>query len=134
VGQAIHDAVASGVWNYAQLPVIGFDHAQLARVKAAYPDIHIGVSFSKKMLEYVPADKHTPYMVAKASGMHAQAINPDYRLVTQELVESAHAAGLKVNVWTVNNSTAMRNMIALGVDAIMTDYPNRLYEILHGGE
>ena len=131
VGEAISKAIASGAWNYEQLPVIGFDHVQLARIKAEYPDIHVGISFSKKMLEYVPANKHASYMVAKAHSMHASAINPDYRLATKELIETAHAAGLKVNVWTVNSQKAMKQMIALGVDAIMTDYPDRLYSLLH---
>lgn len=134
VGQAINHAVASGKWRYEQLPVIGFNHAQLARLKAEYPEIEIGISFSKKMLEYVPAEKHAPYMVVKATSMRATAINPDYRLVTPELVEKAHAAGLKVNVWTVNSHKAMQRMIALDVDAIMTDYPDRLYAQLYGNK
>lgn len=131
VGAAIKTAVESGKWSYSQLPVIGFDHAQLGRVKKAYPDIRIGLSFSKKMLESVPADKRVTYMVAKASGMHASGINPQYAEVTKELVEAAHAAGLSVNVWTVNSDAGFDKMLALGVDSIMTDYPDRLHKKIH---
>jgi glycerophosphoryl diester phosphodiesterase len=35
-----------------------------------------------------------------------------------------------VNVWTVNEEADLRRMIALGVDAIMTNYPQRLKQIL----
>lgn len=131
VGKAISDAVATGGWRYDELPVIGFDHEQLKRLKAAYPHIHIGASFSKKMLEHLPRAKQIPYMISKASAMHAVAINPDYHVVDAELVERAHNAGLKVNVWTVNSAKAMDAMLALGVDAIMTDYPDRLHTKVH---
>lgn len=127
VGEAIYDAAASGAWNYSQLPVIGFDHAQLARLKAVYPEIAIGLSFDKAMLKQVPSANH---MIAKARELQAAAINPDYHLATKELVDAAHAAGLAVNVWTVNHPKAMQQMIALGVDAIMTDYPDRLHVLL----
>lgn len=45
-------------------------------------------------------------------------------------IEEAHKAGLKVNVWTVNEATMMREMIDLGVDFITTDKPLLLKEIL----
>jgi glycerophosphoryl diester phosphodiesterase len=132
VGEAIEQAVATGGWSYEQLPVIGFNHQQLARLKERYPDISIGLSFGRRTLEVIPAEQRAPYMVAKASSHHADAINPDYDFATAELVQKAHAAGLKVNVWTVNTPEAMDRMLELGVDAIMTDYPDRLYTKLHG--
>lgn len=131
VGAAIAKAVESGKWSYARLPVIGFDHAQLGRVKQAYPHIRIGLSFSRKMLEHIPAGERAAYMVAKASGMGASAINPHYTEATPELVEAAHKAGLSVNVWTVNSEAGYDRILALGVDSIMTDYPDRLYKKLH---
>ncbi|HEY1402733.1 MAG TPA: glycerophosphodiester phosphodiesterase, partial [Pyrinomonadaceae bacterium] len=50
--------------------------------------------------------------------------------LTPELVAAAHGGGLEVHVWTVNEETAMRRMIALGVDGIMTDYPDKLIALL----
>ena len=132
VADAIHRAVSENGWSYDALPVIGFDHDQLERLKDANPAIVTGASFSRKMLEHIPRDKHAAFMVSKASSIHASAINPDYRLVTPEIVEKAHAAGLKVNVWTVNSPAAMDKLLALRVDAIMTDYPDRLHGKIHG--
>ncbi len=41
--------------------------------------------------------------------------------VTAELVEKYHRLGLEVHVWTINDETAMRRLIGLGVDGIVTD-------------
>jgi glycerophosphoryl diester phosphodiesterase len=50
--------------------------------------------------------------------------------LTAELVAAAHRGGVEIHVWTVNDETAMRRLIALGVDGIMTDYPDKLLALL----
>jgi glycerophosphoryl diester phosphodiesterase len=50
--------------------------------------------------------------------------------LTAELVAAAHRGGLEVHVWTINDEAAMRRMLALGVDGIMTDYPDKLIALL----
>ena len=42
----------------------------------------------------------------------------------------AHKLGLLVKVWTVNNRDDMQLLIDIGVDGIITDYPNILREVL----
>jgi glycerophosphoryl diester phosphodiesterase len=37
---------------------------------------------------------------------------------------------MRVQVWTVNDVKAMKRLLNLGVDGIMTDYPQRLMELL----
>ncbi len=54
-------------------------------------------------------------------------------LVTPALVEKAHHAGLQVVTWTINEPEQMRRLISAGVDGIMTDYPDRLAEVLRAG-
>jgi glycerophosphoryl diester phosphodiesterase len=58
----------------------------------------------------------------------ACAIHPDHRRVTAALVAAAHAAGLKVNAWTVNTPRAYSRMERLGVDAVFSDNPFLLAE------
>jgi len=46
------------------------------------------------------------------------------------LVEEAHDLGLRVYTWTVNDIRDMERLVRCGVDAITTDYPERLVELL----
>jgi glycerophosphoryl diester phosphodiesterase len=45
--------------------------------------------------------------------------------LTQERVERAHRLGIEVHVWTVNEPEEMERLLEMGVDGIMTDYPDR---------
>jgi glycerophosphoryl diester phosphodiesterase len=65
--------------------------------------------------------------VVRAAGAGYQALHPFVSQVTGALVAQAHDAGLTVNVWTVNPDQALREMVAFGVDAVITD---RLEEAL----
>jgi glycerophosphoryl diester phosphodiesterase len=51
--------------------------------------------------------------------------SPFWRNVTVENIKEAQALGLKVIPWTVNDPAEMARIIALGVDGLITDYPNR---------
>lgn len=50
-----------------------------------------------------------------------QAVNPDYRDTTPELVNAAHRKGRRVNVYTVNDPQEIRRLAEIGVDGIFTD-------------
>ena len=45
-------------------------------------------------------------------------------------MRSAHALGLGVIPWTVNATVDMRNLLGWGVDGLITDYPDRLRDVL----
>ncbi len=51
-------------------------------------------------------------------------------VVTQDFVDDAHAAGVAVHVWTINSCEEMRTLLDMGVDAIMTDRPQLLEQLL----
>ena len=59
---------------------------------------------------------------------------PEYmgglQVVSKEFVESAHRRNLKVHVWTINETADMQRLLEMGVDGIMTDYPDRLLNLL----
>ena len=56
--------------------------------------------------------------------------SPCYRDLTEETLAEAHALGLRVVVWTVNDVEEMLALARLGVDGIITDYPNRALKVL----
>lgn len=59
---------------------------------------------------------------------------PEYsgglHVVTASFVRGAHARNVAVHVWTVNDTADMERLLALGVDGIMTDRPDRLLALL----
>jgi glycerophosphoryl diester phosphodiesterase len=50
--------------------------------------------------------------------------SPEYKYVTKETVEYCHAQHMKIIPWTVNTKKEINALIALGVDGLITDYPN----------
>jgi glycerophosphoryl diester phosphodiesterase len=51
-------------------------------------------------------------------------------VVTPRFVRAAHARGVRVDAWTINQADEMRRLLDLGVDVIMTDRPDTLAEVL----
>ncbi len=66
--------------------------------------------------------------LAKAAG--CSTWSPFWRNVTPEAIAEAHAAGMKVVPWTVNDPAEMGKLVDMRVDGIITDYPDRLREVL----
>ncbi len=113
--------------------VVSFlDHAVEA-FKLHAPDVHTAT-----------ATGQTAAFWATAQGPLPGAPNPRYQamqvpmqlngipVVTPEFVQRAHANGLAVHVWTINDRATMESLIAMGVDGIMTDRPTLLAEVLRG--
>lgn len=66
----------------------------------------------------------------KAVEMNAHFASPSYDLLTEDEVEYCHEHGVQVAPWTVNDEAAWGQVIDLGVDAIITDYPRKLVSYL----
>ncbi|NEE01906.1 hypothetical protein G1H10_17165 [Phytoactinopolyspora halotolerans] len=57
--------------------------------------------------------------------------DPDYQpYVTAEMVDHAHRNGIEVIPWTINDVATMNKLIDDGVDGIITDYPDRLRQVM----
>jgi len=69
----------------------------------------------------------TPKLVAAAG---CSAWSPNQGSVTPASLAEAQALGLKVIPWTVNERPDMERLIQMGVDGIITDYPNRLRAVM----
>ena len=61
-----------------------------------------------------------------AKELNAVAINPDYLSLTAENVNKIHKEGFKIYTWTVNEPEDIQKMLDLGVDGIISDYPDRI--------
>ena len=93
----------------------------LERLRALAPEARLARLFS-------PRDPERPLERALAVG--AEAINPWRGLLQPELIEAAHAEGLAVYVFTVDEEQEMRSLLDLGVDGIFTNFPDRLRALL----
>ena len=58
--------------------------------------------------------------------------SPDYRTVTLKKLDAARKSRMKVTVWTVNEAADIERMIAMGVDGIASDYPDRVLNRVKG--
>ena len=100
--------------------VSSFDWDQLKIVAAQEADLRLAL-----LGEKAPAA-----LLEAASAMHAYAIAPRFDIADAKLCAEAHRRGIAVYVWTVNDVPTMRRLMAAGVDAIMTNHPERLREVL----
>jgi glycerophosphoryl diester phosphodiesterase len=93
----------------------------LERLRALAPEARLARLFS-------PRDPERP--LERARAVKAEAINPWRGLARPELIEAAHAEGLAVYVFTVDEEEEMRSLLDLGVDGIFTNFPDRLRALL----
>jgi glycerophosphoryl diester phosphodiesterase len=97
-----------------RISLISFDQEVLAHARRRRPELGTTFLFD----EPVPV------------GAGTTTLGPRADLVTRELVDGAHAIGMRVVPWTVNDEREMRALIELGVDGIGTDEPALLRSLL----
>ncbi len=115
-GEAVAALTASCIeaagWTERVL-VSSFEPATLRAVQAADGRLALGALWGWGV------DVGLSLEEAVASGF--RAVHPFVTSVDEALVAAAHSAGLAVNVWTVNAVADLAAMVALGVDAVITD-------------
>jgi glycerophosphoryl diester phosphodiesterase len=113
-----------------------FSDARRRRLAAMVP----GVATSAGRVSVLRAraasvSRNAPLLRRGIAGAHALQI-PErvgrVRLLTPRLVDTAHAAGIEVHVWTVNEEADMRRLLALGVDGIVTDRADVALRVIAG--
>ncbi|HRY29380.1 MAG TPA: glycerophosphodiester phosphodiesterase family protein [Elusimicrobiota bacterium] len=119
LAEAVARAVRRGGF-LQRATVISFDHDLVRRVKAASPRLQTGILFSEPLAD----------PVSRARRVRADGLFPRYPLVNKALVDSAHRRGLLVGAWTVNEKADMLRMARLGVDAVTSNFPDRLIRVL----
>jgi len=53
-----------------------------------------------------------------------------WRILTPRLLAAAHRLGIAVHVWTIDDPAEMSQLLDFGVDGVMSDYPDRLLEVV----
>jgi len=93
----------------------------LERLRALEPAARIAFRLS-------PRDAVRPFERARAVG--AEALNPWDGMVTRELVDAAHAEGLAVYPFTVDDPERMRRLLGWGADGLFTNCPARMRRLV----
>jgi len=104
-----------------QVFVSSFNHISMQRFKELCPEIETGLLYDKPMLDI---DQYIQR--SNADNMHPRYMLLQYQ---PELVGLYHSRGMKVNTWTVNEEADMRDMLARGVDCIISNHPDLLCRV-----
>lgn len=153
--QVVADEVrAAGLLN--QVSVQSFDWGALMRMREVEPRLPIvaltngqqflqaGQPGASPWLGGIDIDDFDGDLVAAVDSFDADALSPvhgnpqngkvddaDYvPYTTRAMVEDAHAAGMRVIPWTVDDVATMQSLIDIGVDGLITDYPDRLRRLM----
>jgi len=126
---AIEAAVLATLDRFAareQVLLAAEDAAIMARIRAAAPDVVTSFS-AAEVADFVYRLRDGRLGDYRPPGVALQ-VPPAFRdtaIVTAESVAAAHALGLEVHAWTINDEAEMERLLDLGVDGIMTDFPAR---------
>lgn len=112
--QLLNEREASG-YSLNNLLISSFNHHLLAWLKQQKPQLKLGALIYGLPLDYA----------AIAQQLQAHSLNCDIGFINQKLVDDAHARGLKVYVYTVDQPDEIDRLKCYGVDGIFTNYPAR---------
>ncbi len=126
--EALAEAVIGSIRRYgmAQRVILSsFNPLMLRRVRQVACELALGHLVAPKM----PGVVRYHWLSRLIIGPH-QAWHPHTSMVDEQYVARAHRRGYRVNVWTVNEPNDIHQMAEIGADMIMSDYPDRVRDVL----
>ena len=126
-----------------RVTIQSFDWRTLSEVKRVAPDVKTScLTIESSSMNTVAApDGKSPWhaglsardypsipALVKAAGCSTWSMF--WRNLTPTLVQQAHDIGITVLPWTVNETADMQKLIDMGVDGIISDYPDRLRDVV----
>ena len=96
------------------------------RTLRAFRKMHLGVKLS------LLTDKNTsPDELMDELGFPVDVFSPREDLVTGEMINWCHFRQISVIPWTVNDTARMQELVDMGVDGLISDYPNRFKTLVY---
>ncbi len=114
--EALHAAVKTRRWKLHQFLISAFNHKELQRIKKFDTNIKIGLLYYR----------HIRSVLKRAQKLSAYSVHFNEHYLRKPLVESLHRHGIKTFVWTVNSSFDAKRLYKLGVDGVISDYPDSI--------
>ncbi len=115
VVRSISEQIKSGRSD-SNILVSSFDWNVLKLVRAMNTNIPLGVLTEKNITQAIDF----------AQSIQALSIHPNHRALDVENVSLIRENGFQIHTWTVNEPVDIERMKSLNVDAIITDYPDRI--------
>jgi glycerophosphoryl diester phosphodiesterase len=109
----IEEYICKHEWTYDRLLVSSFSRRELKQVGAIQPKIRRGLNLKR----------FSVHSLRTAEQLGAWSIHLGINYLSSQVVEKAHAKGLKVFVFTVNRADEIERLRLMGVDGVFTDYP-----------
>jgi glycerophosphoryl diester phosphodiesterase len=114
--------------------IASFSSRRALLASALIPDVATSASSRRVALAALGARLGWNALVRRATaGVDAVQLPERYhsvRLVTARSVRAMHEAGVEVHVWTVNDPEAMRRLLDVGVDGLITDRADIAHEVV----
>jgi glycerophosphoryl diester phosphodiesterase len=108
-------------YRYLQHSIISsLDYRAVERVRELAPKARIGVIYTRGI-------KEDPFEIA--SRLEADSVHLEKGCVTPDRIRQAGDLGLKVFVWTVNEVVEMEKFLSMGVDGIISDFPEKFWKL-----
>lgn len=119
--------------------VVGTFHAEISDyLDEAYPLLARSASVAEVAAFWLAAltdsDSYTPPCRVLQIPFTEEYLRWGVNLGTTTVVNYAHRHNMAVQYWTINDPEEMAYLASIGADCIMTDYPDRLYALLHRAE
>lgn len=116
----------------ARVCVAGAWSRRLFRLQAEVPEVTTALGWRalSTLIACSRSYARTPAGVARGTFAHVPFRLGRFPVYAERVVAQAHALGLRVNVWTVNDPGTMHTLLDAGVDGIITDHPDVLREVL----
>lgn len=116
VYELVNGLVQRRKWSHRSILVTSFDWGMLEELRVLSDRIRLG-----------PLTHRDPFKALRFAGeIKASSVNPFHGTVDAGMVADAHSQGFAVYPWTVNEAQDIARVKALGVDGVISDYPDRV--------
>ena len=123
MGEAVaRDVRAAGAVD--RVCAAGYGGRSAAAARAALPEMACSASYAEVRLAVYRAWARWPVRRVRYGGYQVPERSGRVRIVSPYFIRGAHKAGLRVQVWTVDEEADMRRLLAWGVDGLITSRPD----------
>jgi len=108
--------------KFENIIVSSFHHDKIKKLQVLEPKLKLALLTDS---EFIEIEKYL-----SSNGLSSYSYHPEINLISKEDVEKLHDRGMKIFVWTVNKEEDLNYLVKLGVDGVITNYPDIMKELL----